>query len=275
MSEGAFDSFVAKLLARHPEFAIGRLFVPPAARRAVIAFECLAHELVTAALDTTADEAATAKLQWWSEEIERGARGAGRHPVTTHLFADGRTTLDPSLAVALLRGAIAQRDSDGYADADRQFDARAALFAPLVCIERAVLGTAGFDDDAALRTRVVARLVDELAGSGVVRDDAPLAMPMSLLARHQLDRAALATPSSARTAAIHEQLAALDERLPTRAGDDANVLRRMRVRTVRATIRRAGRSADPLAALQAGPARPTLMTLWHTWREVRRAPSAG
>ncbi|MDC8015153.1 squalene/phytoene synthase family protein [Tahibacter soli] len=264
----AFASFVAKLVQARPEFPIVRAFVAPDRRDALTAFECLAHELAQTAFHLPEAQVAAVKLQWWRDEIERAARGEGRHPISQAL-GETAQAFDARAVDALLAATLALREAGPPSDYAAQRAQAARVFAPIARLERAAFGATDDGEAASARARTVHHLLRETARTPFDDEDMRATLPLNRLARHQLSRDDLARPGAARDAAMHDQLADIAADLAA-VGDAATLAARARARLDRRLVAAARRAADPLPVLWHGLARAPATTFWHAWREARR-----
>lgn len=261
MSE-AFGGFAEKLLAARPEHAVVRLFVPSARRDFVTAFEALVLELEQASrLDEPS--VAAAKLHWWGGELDRARGGEARHPLTQVLFPTARPDLDARLPGAIVAATLARLEREGEADFARQLAALESLHAPLAAFGDALLHRPA--DPAHARLRALAELLRDLAHSK------EHALPLQLLARHQLARSDIARGGAAVEAAVRDQLAVIGETLAAIDAACAPLPVRVRRRLDLALVARARRADAPVQALRAALGRAPAATVWHAWREARRS----
>jgi 15-cis-phytoene synthase len=268
MSEAAADfaSFVAKLEQAYPEWRVAR---PLLARRpAALAAECLMHELSQALLHIPEATVAAAKLAWWSEEIARWTAGEARHPLTRQIPS---RPLAGNPLLLLAAAAAPLREAPPAADFATQLSRLDALFGHLATLRAGLVG--GDVAVAAMQARLwtLGHLLRQLARLPVADSQDGDAVPMQLLARHQLSRAQLGEESPAREALAREQLAALHAALqetgvaPVDAAWMAGLRRRCDLWRSR-----------PLAAgpvfpqLWARLDRAPLRTAWWAWRAARR-----
>lgn len=93
------SSFIAKMRARWPEWAIAEVFLPASRREIAQAWLALLQELGDAAWGGADPRPGEAKLAWWAEELDGWSRGARRHPLGQPLAS--RAASWPALAAAL------------------------------------------------------------------------------------------------------------------------------------------------------------------------------
>lgn len=279
--------FLDKLLAARPEHAIARLFLPVAKRDAVGAFEAIVFELEQALWHAREPQAAALKLQWWGDELARLLAGEPRHPLThalVHACTHAREPSPPregrgAPALAHARESLRllpQRwlavtlpllDDATTSDFTAQRQTVESFYAPLAELEGALLGVGA----GSAAPRALSLLLRELGRMACGQEPHRLAVPLNLLARHQLAREALAQDSAAREALLRDQLAALGQAgaaspLPV----DANLPVRLRTRLDARLIRRAAADATPSRVLRAAASGVPVATAWHAWRAARR-----
>src|SRR6185436_14463118 len=127
-----------------------------------------------------------------------------------------------------LATALTLLDDGNAGDFAAQRAAAETFYAPLAQIENALLGT-GAD---AAAPRALSLLLRELGRMAVGQVAHRLAVPLQLMARHQLTREALEQESEGRERLLHDQLGALaraHEALPRPEGAGLPVLLRLRL----------------------------------------------
>ena len=257
-----------KLLQARPEQTVVRVFLPRAERDAVLAFEAVVFELEQTLWHMREPQAAALKLQWWAEEWTLLAQGAARHPLSHHLPL-------PARAAAVLRAAAPRwveaalhllDDTPSAADFTAQMALLGRFYTPLAQIEAALLGRGA----GAAAPRAAAFLLRELGRLSLGQAPHRLAVPLHLLARHQLRRESLLEDTPAREALVHDQLEALGRLHAAVSGADLGLPLRLRLRLDRRLGARARRSARPSEVLRDASPLP-LATAWHAWRAARGA----
>lgn len=262
----AFAHHMDKLIAARPEHAVVRLFIPAGRRDAISAFEAVVFELEQALWHAREPQAAAAKLQWWAEELARTLAGEARHPLTQALPPVSDTAALQRLPQQWLATALTLLDVAGAADFAEQRAAVESFYAPLAQLENALLGTGA----EACVPRALSMLLRELGRMALGQAPHRLAVPLQLLARHQLTRDALEQESEDREGLLRDQLSALleaHEALP--APLDAGLPVRVRLRLERPLIRRLAAQASSAQGLRRAATSVPLMTAWHAWREAR------
>lgn len=264
-------SFVAKLEQAYPEL---RVAGPLLARQAptLLAFEAIAHELLQATLHLPDTTAAIGKLRWWSEELQRYGAGEARHPLTRHLGTRPAAPVTADTLAPLLALAARRHDAPPPADLAAQLAACEPAFLGVECLRADLLGSSPAALSSQARLGALSHLLRQLARLPLEGNDDTSAVPMQLLARHQMNRAALTLPGSARDNLVQEQwaaigaaLAALGEPLRASAGWLARL--RWRCECWRARPLPPG---DPFAVLWSRLDRAPWSTAWLAWRELRR-----
>lgn len=262
----AFAHHVEKLIAVHPEHAIARLFLPTAQRESVSAFEAVVFELEQTLWHAREPQAASAKLQWWAEELTRTLAGEARHPLTQALPVAVATANVQHLPRRWLLQSLALLDDALASDFAAQCAAVESFYVPLAQLESALFGSGA----QAATPRALSMLLCELARMAQGQKAHRLAVPLNLLARHQLTREQLEQQCPAREQLMRDQLAALAlayERLSPQL--DAGLPVRLRLRLERRQVHQLAMKSLPAAGLRLAAASVPLMTAWHAWREAR------
>jgi phytoene synthase len=265
------ESFVAKLEQAYPEFRILR---PLLQRRApaLLAFECVAHELAQATFHLPEASVAVTKLNWWRDEFVRLAAGEARHPLTRNLQSPSGVAFDPAVFDALVDRAGRGCDALPPRDFAAQLAQIVPVFGAIERLRATVFGTAatavGVQADLAAATH----LLRELARLPFADEVPESSVPMQLLARHQASRTELATPGAARDAIARAQTADIASLLATLGPDveaSAGWLARVRWRCECWRVRLPA-AGDPFAALWQRLERAPWHTAWTAWRAQRR-----
>jgi phytoene synthase len=272
MSEAALQSYIDKWLAVQPQQRIALAFVDQNTYPGHIALAAWEQELLAAAYGIREPQVAASKLNWWAEELNGAAASGGRHPLTQVLFDDDRAhALTSEQWVAPVLAAMAQLEEGTAADFPSQLAASSMLHGAVATLETAWW----FGDKAAsARAERVATLSHLLFSLLRLEEDADrdrLALPMSRLARHGLNRNELRAASQARNEAIRAQLDDLDaawreaERLP----GPLSAFRGLESRYGRALVTHARKAADPLEVLRKGQGRQGPGVVWQAWQAAR------
>lgn len=259
--------FESKWTQLRPELGLALRFVAPAQQPFHAAMQCLALELDYAAYRIREDSVATAKLQWWGQELAAAADGRALHPLTEVLAAHPHAADAFSHAPTLIAAAIAQRERDPAGSLDAQLAQLQPFMHAISLIESKLLAS---DADASAQVRMLDRLVRDLAALPelVTQDELPLSL--DLLARHGLTRADLNEDSPARNAALTDALAGISERLKRVDAGGLSPATAAVLHAQRRRVRRAAAAADPLAALDAGLMLLTPLDALRCWRHARR-----
>lgn len=264
-------SFVAKLEQAYPEL---RVAGPLLTRQvpALLVFEAIAHELLQAALHLPDAAAAVGKLRWWSEELQRYGAGEARHPLTRYLDARPAVPVAADALEPLLAMAVRRHDAPPPADLAAQQAACEAVFLGVERLRAGLLGSSAAAISPQASLGALSYLLRQLARVPLDGSDDASAVPMQLLARHQMNRAALSRSGSARDAVVREQMAALGVALaalaePLRASADG--LARLRWRCEHWRVRPPP-PGDPFPVLWSRLDSAPWNTAWIAWRELRR-----
>lgn len=266
------QSFIDKWLAVQPQQRMALAFVDGRRYPGHVALAALEQELLGAAYGIGEPLVATAKLNWWAEELAGAAASGGRHPLTQVLFDDERAhALAGELWLAPVLAAMAQLEQGTATDFSAQMASATPLHGALAALETAWWYGAEASSARAARVATLNHLLYALLRleQDASRDRLPL--PMARLARHGLDRAQLRTPALARQQAIKAQLDDLQAgwgEAEALAGP-LSVFRAVESQHARRLAQRAGRTSDALAALQAGQPRTGLATTLQAWRAAR------
>ena len=266
----AFAGFEQKWLAAHPEQRLVAVFLPSAPRHRANAFGTLVHELAHTAFHIREAQVATAKLEWWQQELHRSALGQPGHPITRALFDDEiARECDPALWPALADGALEQFDRPGAGTLSALIEQLDPFFGAVAKAESALLcdGKGNVESNAALWT--LSHLLHALPDMAQAEGHLPL--PLALLARHGIVRADLTQPSPRRNILIKDFLdeLVLETNGALGVASVHSLALRVRTRLDRARITKALTLTDPLAYLQAHPHAGRWTTLWAVWREAR------
>lgn len=266
------QGFIDKWLAVQPQQRVALAFVDGRRYPGHIALAALEQELLGAAYGIREPQVATAKLNWWAEELAGAPASGGRHPLSQVLFDDERAhAIASELWLAPVLAAMAQLEQGTAADFPAQIEAALPLHGALAALETAWWYGTEASPARAARVAVLNHLLHALLRlqQDAERDRLPL--PMARLARHGLSRAQLRTAGAARQQAVKAQLddlLASWQESATLSGP-LSVFRALESRHASALARRAARAGDALAVLQAGQSRTTLATALQAWRAAR------
>lgn len=261
-------SFVDKWLRDEPEMDVALGFEPAATRDLAACWGALQHEIFDTAIHARDTGVAQVKLAWWGETLGRGAPQGAAHPLVRALHAHpAAADVPPAAWQAWIRaahelGAEEDAPSDvAAALALRQHWARAA-----VSIELRLFDLAPDDaGQAATQASAVGLLLRQLRGALQGRTARVPLLPLQLVARHGLRRAAEPDADDpAQRAAFADLAQALAAAMP-------GAVRAPRQRRCRVAFDR--RLLHALAS-QPGAAHtqlPRLRALWTAWRAARAA----
>jgi len=264
-------SFVVKLEQAYPEL---RVAGPLLARQApkLLAFEGIAHELLQATFHLPDSAAAVGKLQWWSEELQRHGAGEARHPLTRFLDTGAATPVTADALAPLLATAVQRHDAAPPADLAAQLSACEPAFLAVERLRASLLGSSPAAIAPQARLGALSHLLRQLARLPLDGNDDTSAVPMQLLARHQMQRSALSQPGNARDNVAREQVAAIGTALGALAESlhaSAGWLARLRWRCENWRARPLP-SGDAFPVLWSRLDRAPWNTAWLAWRELRR-----
>lgn len=266
------QGFIDKWLAVQPQQRVALAFVDGRHYPGHVALAALEQELLGAAYGIREPQVATAKLNWWAEELAGAPASGGRHPLTQVLFDDERAhAMASNLWLAPVLAAMAQLEQGTAADFAAQIEAAMPLHGALAALETAWWYGAEASSARASRVAVLNHLLYALLRMQQDADRDRLPLPMTRLARHGLSRAQLRSHGVARQQAIKAQLddllASWTESV-TLAGP-LSVFRALESRHASKLAQRAARAGDSLAVLQAGQSRTGLATSLQAWQAAR------
>jgi len=266
------QGFIDKWLAVQPQQRVALVFVDGRRYPGHVALAALEQELLGAAYGIREPQVATAKLNWWAEELAGAPASGGRHPLTQVLFDDERAhAIASNLWLAPVLAAMAQLEQGTAADFAAQIEAAMPLHGALAALETAWWYGAEASPARASRVAVLNHLLYALLRleQDAERDRLPL--PMARLARHGLSRVQLRSHAAARQQAVKAQL---DDLLASWAesatlAGPLSVFRALESRHANKLAQRAARAGDALAVLQAGHSRAGLATSLQAWQAAR------
>jgi len=266
------QGFIDKWLAVQPQQRVALAFIDGRRYPGHVALAALEQELLGAAYGIREPQVAAAKLGWWAEELAGAASSGGRHPLSQVLFDDERGhVIAGELWLAPVLAAMAQLEQGTAADFAGQIEAAIPLHGALAALETAWWYGAAASPERAARVAVLNHLLHALLRLDVDAERDRLPLPMARLARHGLDRAQLRQPGAQRQQAVKAQLEDLLGSWKASAAlpGPLSVFRALESRHACALARRAARSADALAILQAGQPRTHWATAWRAWQAAR------
>jgi phytoene synthase len=259
----AAASHVAQWQRGEPDLHLAGLFVAPLRDASVRLIEALAFELHDALFGVHDARVAQAKLAWWLDELAQPAR----HPLhreLARLCPDGAVTAGLREAAAALLH-LAHQDS---------IETLAQLLGPL---QQAAVGTARARAGAGSDVGAEVLAGNALAASRVVtalRDWPTFAraerawLPLDLLARHSLSRAAAERAGEAAAALVASLCAELRQALAPIAARDLRGVDGARIAAARAWC--GHMQAGPGAVVDGRLAPPRIALVLSLWRVGRR-----
>ncbi len=268
---GGFEVWRAEWLAARPEWRLLEVFHPVACMPAVCALEMLAQEWIDAAIAIREPEVARRKLTWWLDEVAELGAGRARHPLTCALAADPRAGELASPLVRAIGGALALLEAESIASTAGLVDAAVPLASALgeAGVALGAWGAVDGRNGSALAGALLADLVRDWPRFS--RPERGL-VPLALLARHDVDRAA--AQSGREAAACDALLADLARELGVLIGSPhRGDLLAGRLALARAWLDAVTR--DPRAAREGRLAAPRFRMLWSLWRAGRSPGGAG
>ncbi len=272
MSDAALQSYLDKWLKARPSRRLAMPFVEEGRYAGHLALAALEQEWLDAAYGIREPQVAQVKLHWWIEELAGAPAGGGRHPLTQALFAAPQAArVDPVHWLAPVQAAMAQLEAPTPADFAEQCARAQAFHGALARLETRWWFGADADAGQAEAQAVIDHLLQAAAQLQRDHEHERLAVPMSRLARHGLDRSALSRDTPARRAALREQLNDIDglrRDALTRSGP-LSLFRGLQMRENERVLRRAMTAADPLARLQQSRARPAPGSVFRAWAAAR------
>jgi phytoene synthase len=270
----AFASFERKWLEANPEQAAVLVFLPPARRAGASAFRTLIHELTQTAFGVREAQVATAKLDWWQQELIGAAAGNPRHPISRELFRDTRAaTIDSDLWRALIDGAIAQIDAPSPATFDDLLSSLSNFFRPVASIEMRLAKNDTSQSDAVAQLWACSHLMR--SAEDLSQSSDRVALPLDLLARHGASRAEMLEPCAKRSAVLNDFIATIRDTIAKNQhlAPQAGLGTRVRARIDRWLADHAVRVDDPAQYLSRHARNLRWRSLWWAWREARSLTS--
>lgn len=201
-----------KLEARRPELALQAIFLPAGQRGRIALWYALQDEIEEACFELSEPFIAQTKLGWWADELARGARGEGRHPLVQAFFDLPATrAADEALWRALPLAALDLVERElAPASTEQALTALHPLAAVFDRLERVLFG--GDSAESLIALDLLLRRQQRAA----LGHHAQARLPRNLLARHALAPAHLSEPekSDARAAFARDFAAELLSRRP-------------------------------------------------------------
>ncbi len=272
MKDEVLDSYLEKWLLARPVQRLAMPYVDRTTQRGHLALAALEHAWIEAAYDIREPDVVRVKLNWWVEELAAAAPGGGRHPLTRALFASpGSERIERTCLLAPVQAALAQAGSPTPPDHAALVSRARAFHGALGRLETQWWFGAQASPERAQSSAVADHLLQATIALAEHRDRDSLALPMSCLARHGLDRDALESDSPARRAAVREHLQVIRHlvRQAQGQGGPLSVFRDLQLRENARRLDRALRARDPLAVLQARANGMTVGSAWRAWSAAR------
>jgi hypothetical protein len=190
MSEASLQAQIQKLESRRPELALQTIFLPAAQRDRIALWYALQDEIEEACFELSEPFIAQTKLSWWAEELERGARGEGRHPLVQAFFdLPSAQVADAALWRGLPRAALELVERElAPGSVEQALTALRPLASAFDQLERALFG--GDSAESLIAIELLLRRQQRAA----IGHHAQARLPRNLLARHGLAPAHLAEP---------------------------------------------------------------------------------
>lgn len=188
MSEASLHAQLRKLESRRPELALQAIFLPAAQRDRIALWYALQDEIEEACFELSEPFIAQTKLGWWAEELERGARGEGRHPLVQAFFdLPAARAADASLWRALPHAALDLVERElAPGSVEQALTTLRPLASAFDQLERALFG--GDSAESLIAIELLLRRHQRAA----IGHHAQARLPRNLLARHGLAPAHLA-----------------------------------------------------------------------------------
>lgn len=263
--DAGFASWRDDWLDARPEWRLVAVFHPIAQEPAVIALELLAREWIDAALAIREPEVARRKLAWWLDELGEQARGRARHPLTMAIAKDPRAAGAVAPLARAVGAALALVGTESVGSVE---DLTAAIEPVARGLDEAgvALGAwrlAGAERSPAMAAALVVEALREWPR--FARPERGL-VPLRLLARHGIDRAAAhaGTEPRATDAVLRDLALELRQRV---GADRVGGLAGARLAIARVWLEAIAR--DPRAAREGRLAAPRFRLLWSLWRAAR------
>lgn len=190
MSESSLHAQLHKLEARRPELALQAVFLPGPHRQRIALWHALLDELEEACFELSEPFIAQTKLGWWADELERGARGEGRHPLVQAFFdLPSERAAEAALWRALPLAALELVERELVpASVEQALGALRPFAAAQDRLERALFGGDGAESVIAIELLLRRQQRAQLGHHAQAR------LPRNLLARHGLAPAQMAEP---------------------------------------------------------------------------------
>ncbi len=259
MSEASLQAQIQKLEARRPELAQQTIFLPAAQRDRIALWYALQDEIEEACFELSEPFIAHTKLGWWAEELERGARGEGRHPLVQAFFdLPAARAADAALWRGLPHAALGLVERElAPGSVEHALSALRPLAFALDQLERALFGGDSAESDIAIE------LLLRRQQRAALGHHAQARLPRNLLARHGLAPSHLAEPDkrTERAAFARDFAAALREQRAS-TGSRSGRPRALQTAVLTWQLNRLSRHGEPAAPRGFG----LMLALWRAAR---------
>ena len=277
MSSDALHVYTDALWQARPELRLALPYLRADERDRLLAFACLEQQWVDSVYGITEPSVLAAKLGWWRDELTAARDGHTHHPLGTALFADGAAaTISPTLWNEALDAGLAIRECTPPATFAEQLATAESFHGKLASLETHLWFGAKVDPARSARLVALGHLLAALLHVGS-DGGAGAALPMNLLARHQLARTDLAQATTTRDAAIRDQLSDLHSAFIDAMSlpGSVSLFRTLGQRADQQQLRAARASRQPLRELATARRRLGLRMVWHAWQAGRGHRRAG
>jgi len=251
-------------------------FIPRSQFNPLLALYALRQTVRSIPVSPIDDSVKWAKLKWWSEEFEADPASPSRHPVMRALWLSGaRERLTQQLLQQLINDAVMQIDTPPDSDINAMFERLAQLGRTEIQLELA-LDNAEIGHQTLNHLAAATRLHGMISGYAVIQGAEREPLPLSLLAKYDLDSARLDyKPRPAGLSRAVTELAGLalqwygegmaGNKIPVRSGECMHL--QLRCAMEKRQLTRISKDADVF--LEPGNRyRPS--DAWFAWRYLRQ-----
>ena len=246
----AAESFIARQLAREPNWRLLPVFLPADQRGWMPAWIALLGEIDEAMFEVSDPRVAQTKLAWWGEDLAAGARA--QHPLSRRLLAADAAAALPSarwraLAAESLRLALVDFAPADWADAQARWEGLARCVAD-----------------------IESQLCGRQVGAGLVREQWQWQRLWSALRHRRMERSVAPLPLQAPALLDYPVHPVWDELYRHAGGTLAEpaptLPRELLRRGWQQRLRALRRGVRPEAVAEPSP----LAVLWRSWRSARQ-----
>ncbi len=276
MSEESIDAQLTTLLRARPELRLASPYLGDPHGVAQLALAAISRQWIEAVYAISEPMVAASKLDWWLQELAAAREGHTHHPLAAALFAAPQAqALDPTDWQRARGAGLALRDCPPARDLDAQIAVAESFHGALAKLAVNLSHGAEANASRAARLASLGHLLSSLLQLGHSKSDND-GLPMQLLARHGLDRHALAAPGDGRTTAMRDQLRDLQKALAVAMSlpGPLDMPTAISAAADRSQLRRAVRARDPLAVLGDGRSRLGPRMAFKAWRLARQRQAA-